>query len=163
MSGLAGMKLLNIRQQLPRLGVQPAAMPRYETVRERGGLEIDQTAGRRALGMYPPVELSGRLAELARQAVLEGTARVAREGDRYAAIHTGEDVIVELAFESMFRPKGVALDPPPSEPPRLRYTPDRVTRHWKLGEVAYRMEQEGKVTKLWLTDYDVNRDFDLEG
>ena len=68
------MKLLNIRQQLPRLGVQPAAMPRYETVRERGGLEIDQTAGRRALGMYPPVELSGRLAELARQAVLEGTA-----------------------------------------------------------------------------------------
>ena len=28
---------------------------------------------------------------------------------------------------------------------------------------AYRMEQEGKVTKLWLSDYDVNRDFDLEG
>lgn len=163
MPGLSGMKLLNIRQQWPKLGIQPAVMPQTEVRRDPGGLEIDQTAGRRALGIYPPIELGERLAELSRQAVLEGTARIAQEGDRYAAIHKGEDVTVELSFESMFRPKGVELDPPPSEPPRIRYTPDRLTFNWRLGEVAYRMEQDGKVTKLWLSDYDVNRDFNLEG
>lgn len=163
MSGLPGLKLVNIRQQYAKLNVDPAPMPQAEVVRERGGLEIDQTAGRRAMGMYPPIELSTRLADLSRQAVLEGTARIAQEGDRYAAIHKGEDVIVELSFESMFRPTGVDLVPPPSEPPRMQYTPHRVTRDWRPGEVSYRMEQDGKVTKLWLSDYNVNSDFNLGG
>lgn len=163
MAGISGLKVLNIRQQWPKLRVEPAPMPQAEVHREAGGLKIDQTGGRRAVGIYPPLELSERVAHLARQAVLEGIARVAQEGDRYAAIHTGEDVIVELSFEAMFRPRGIKLDPPPAEPPRLHYTPDRVTRDWKLGEVAYHMEQEGKITKLWLSDYDVNRDFNLEG
>lgn len=138
-------------------------MPQLDIERERGGLEIDQSDGRRAVGMYPPLELTERIAALSRQAVLEGTARIAQEGDRYAAIHTGENVIAELAFESSFREKGVVPTPPPSQPPKLHYTPDRVTRRWHLGEVSYRMAQDGKVTKLWLSDYDVNRDFNVEG
>lgn len=156
-------KLLNIVQQWPQLHIQPAAMPRFELHRERGGLEVDQTSGRRTLGMYPPFELGDRIADLAYEAVLEGTARRAQEGDRYAAIHTGEDVPVELAYESMFRPIGVELDPPPYEPPHIRYTPDRLTFAWQPGVVSYRMAQDGKVTKLWLSDYNRVGSFNWEG
>lgn len=157
------LKLLNIEQQWPQLHIQPAAMPRFDLHRERGGVEIDQTPGRRTLGMYPPIELGGRIADLAYEAVLEGIARKAQEGDRYAAIHSGEDVIVELAHEAMFRPVGVELYPSPYEPPHVRYTPDRLTFVWQPGVVSYRMAQDGKVTKLWLSDYNRNGSFNLEG
>lgn len=68
MAGITGLKLLNIRQQWPKLRVEPAPMPQAEVLREPGGLEIDQTGGRRAMGIYPPLELGERLAHLARQA-----------------------------------------------------------------------------------------------
>lgn len=148
------LKILNIEQTWPQLHIKPAAMPQMDVKRERGGLEIDQTANRRTVGIYPPIELGGRLAELSREAVLEGIARVAREGDRYAAVYSGEDVIVELSYEAMFRPTGLDLVPPPYEPPRMQYTPDRLTLDWQLGEVSFRMAQEGKITKLWLSDDD---------
>lgn len=161
MPGIPGMKLLYLRQQFPKLYME-STFPQVEMTRERGQLEIDQTANRRAVGMYSPVELVERLSQLSREAVLEGIGRVAQEGDRAANIHTGEDVIVELSFEAMFRSPGLRLEPPPYEPPRMRYTPERLITHWHMGEIAYRLER-GRIVKLWLDDYDVNRDFIRRG
>ncbi|HWR06979.1 DUF6470 family protein [Sporomusa sp.] len=66
----------------------------------RGELEIDYTPLRASYGIKDPAEFSRDCAEYGRQAGLEAVGRIAQEGDRMAAIESGEAAIPNIAADT---------------------------------------------------------------
>lgn len=74
---------------------QPKADMNMRTIPSR--LTIDQSQAWEDMNMKSVFKWGKEYAQKGRQAVMEGIARVAREGDEKMAIHTGRDAIVNQA------------------------------------------------------------------
>lgn len=74
---------------------QPAATLEIST--EAAKLLIDQSQAWRDMGLLTPLEAGKQAAQKGMQAVAEGTARRAREGDQMMHIETGGDKIAQIA------------------------------------------------------------------
>lgn len=91
--------------------------------RPYGVLEIDQSPCRASYGIYEHPEFVRQMAELGRQTALETIGRIAQEGDRMAAIETGEPVFANLAAEATIQEVPDITIVPISKPD-IRYTPN---------------------------------------
>lgn len=99
---------IGLAQTFPSLKLsvsQPALdlevrMPKLELTPDRVELSLDYEACRADLNMYDAPDFARVQAARAREIVAEAVARAAAEGDRLAAIETGEqDAIAEIARE----------------------------------------------------------------
>ncbi|EAX46817.1 conserved hypothetical protein [Thermosinus carboxydivorans Nor1] len=152
------------------LATEPA---RVEIRQPKGELYIDQSPCRASRGIYGPSEFARVNAEQGRRTALETVGRIAEEGDRMAAIESGEDAIVNMAIESNY-------PPPPDitwawvDPPIIRYTarpaeidvqrgrvnaefvPGKVEGEYTPGKVDVRIARYPSI-KMWVTEnkYDV--------
>ncbi|WP_026326562.1 DUF6470 family protein [Paenibacillus ginsengihumi] len=108
---------IQIVQQPAKLGIdadlgqqelrQPRAKMDMKTVRPRleidaefGKLYIDNSRVWDALGRGPHLEVMHRIYSECRNIALQGIAKIVEDGNRMAAIHTGENAIKALAEES---------------------------------------------------------------
>ncbi|SDF79588.1 DUF6470 family protein [Sporolituus thermophilus] len=163
---------LNLKTTPARLEMATEAA-RVEIRQPKGELYIDQAPCRASRGIYGVSEFARVNAEEGRRTALETVGRIAAEGDRMAAIETGEDAIVNMATESNF-------PPPPDitwayvEPPIIRYTarpveidvqsgrvnatyvPGKVEGEYTPGKVDVRVARYPSI-KMWVTEnkYDV--------
>lgn len=74
---------------------QPAAILEIST--EAAKLQIDQSQAWRDMGLLTPLEAGKQAADKGMQAVKEGTARRAREGDQMMHIENGGNAIAQIA------------------------------------------------------------------
>ncbi|NEW08852.1 hypothetical protein GK047_22915 [Paenibacillus sp. SYP-B3998] len=65
-----------------------------------GHLFIDNSKWHDALGHGPFLEVMNRIYSQSRSIALQGIAKIVEDGNRLAAIHTGENVVAALAKES---------------------------------------------------------------
>jgi hypothetical protein len=110
------MPIIHIQQTPARLGIdadlgtQSIRQPRptYEMEHQRpqqsieqpkGELTIDQSKAWDALGLGGTMEMMLRIFGQGREIALQTVARIAEEGDRLAAVHTGEDAIAANASD----------------------------------------------------------------
>lgn len=109
---------IQIRQQYGKLGIdadpgqldmqQPKATQEITTTpsklsihSEPGKLSIDNSKWHDALGHGPFLEVMNRIYSQSRNIALQGIAKIVEDGNRMAAIHTGENAFAALARESM--------------------------------------------------------------
>jgi hypothetical protein len=105
---------ISINQQYARIGIDadratldlqqpPANMtmdivdPKQRIDSPRGVLTIDQSKAWDALAKGGNLVMMGRIYDQASNVALQGIARIVEDGNRMAAIHTGENVIAALA------------------------------------------------------------------
>ncbi|MDQ0918578.1 DUF6470 family protein [Paenibacillus sp. V4I5] len=108
---------IQITQQYGRIGIdadpgrldiqQPKATQELATTPAKleidanpGILSIDNSRWHDALGQGPSLEAMNRIYSGCRDIALQGIEKIVEEGNRLAAIHTGENVIAALATES---------------------------------------------------------------
>jgi len=116
--------LLRIEQNYGRIGldIQPAqlsiqqpkasikmhqTLPKLEIERTPLEIHIDQQDCWNEVGLKDPLTLSNEIAQIAKQAGLEGIGRIVEEGNRLAKIEAGGNPVVEIAAE--------VSNPPPCE------------------------------------------------
>ncbi|MEK8131737.1 DUF6470 family protein [Paenibacillus filicis] len=109
---------IQIRQQQGLLGIdadlgrydikQPQATFEMHTTPIRldietikGQLSVDNTRWHDALGYGPHLEAMSRIYSTCKEIAIQGIAKRVADGNRMAAIHTGENAIASLARESM--------------------------------------------------------------
>lgn len=102
--------------------------------REFTVVEIDQSACFAEAGLKNALELSRENAELGRQAVLEGTARRAEEGDMLANIEAGFSAIAEIAAQNMDTAKDFNIAFIPQSRPVINVT-GSFRINWEMGRV----------------------------
>lgn len=129
--------------------------PSYRMERDRGGLEIrydpihadiDNRAFFDSLGLKSVGLLGRELVDRGKNAVLEGMARSAREGDLLAAPRSGG--IAEIAAENAVKSIETMLVFIPERPSvsweggdvGIEYTPDRLRFEWKTNRVKLAYE-----------------------
>lgn len=123
---------------------QPAAI--LEMSSQAAKLQIDQSQAWRDMGLLTPLEAGKQAAQKGMQAVKEGTARRAREGDQMMHIENGGDAIVQIAKSKLdIKPVRSAIKWIPSAdavkstyiPGNLdiRITPQPVRYDVKIGDV----------------------------
>lgn len=78
---------------------QPAAILEIST--KAAKLQIDQSQAWRDMGLFTPLEAGKRAADAGMQAVKEGTARRAREGEQMMHIENGGNAIAQIAKSSL--------------------------------------------------------------
>lgn len=110
---------ISIRQTHARIGIdadqgtleqrQPKAMIQMENrpvqfmIRSpQGELRIDQSRARDALAVGPHFETMNHIYSEAKNVALQGIARIVENGNRMAAIHTGENAIADIAQQLYF-------------------------------------------------------------
>ncbi|WP_425058506.1 putative protein YviE [Sporomusa carbonis] len=157
---------LGIKTTPPKLNIETQAA-KLEIRQPRGELEIDNTPFRASYGLKDHGEFLRDCAELGRQTALDTVARIAQEGDRMAAIETGEDAIVNMAAESNYPPAPeitwAHLEKPiiryTAHPPRFTPVEGHITTHlewgtvdfdYRPGRVNIRMAQYPSI-KMWTT------------
>ncbi|WP_010278713.1 DUF6470 family protein [Paenibacillus senegalensis] len=143
--------VIEIRQQHAKLGMQSELgrnfikqsradmeihTTRPELVMEssRSELTIDQGSAWASLGKDHPFNLNQRIYSQCQDIVLQGIARRVEEGNRMAAIHTGEHVFAELARERAFQEAGIEPRAPLAYPSvAIEYKPGNTSIQVKEG------------------------------
>jgi hypothetical protein len=93
----------SIQQPKPDVSIeQPKADMRIET--KPAKLTIDQTQAWQELGRKSALVATDEAAQLGKEAVLEGTGRVAMEGDELMRIENGGNPIIEHAINNAYGP-----------------------------------------------------------
>jgi hypothetical protein len=107
---------------------------------EKGELQIDQTQFRYSIGIKTNSELTRDFAQEAMQAVLQGIARMSREGDRLASIGTEPDALQNiLAEHSQESVPDVTWAS--TSPPEIRYTPKPVQVDFEHSDVEVTLDR----------------------
>jgi hypothetical protein len=87
--------------QQPKADVEiKTVQPKLQINSEQGKLFVDSSRAWDALGRGPALETMSRIYSQAKDIALQGIAKIVQDGNRMAAIHTGENAIAELARES---------------------------------------------------------------
>ena len=127
--------VLSIRQ--PRAQVKMTSMPaELNTRTEHIKVRIDQSQCFSESGLKRVFELSDELAARARQAVLEGIAAVAVEGNRMSMIENKSNAVVEIALDKTFTPPAdFNVDLMPKSRPKIEFEGGKVHFDPVLGGV----------------------------
>lgn len=92
---------MTLKQPKPVLSIEsPAAEMDIDTQLPK--VHIDQSRCFAESGLKSPFELTREMALDGMEAALLGIGRIAREGDRMMAIENGENVIADIAWQSLF-------------------------------------------------------------
>ena len=113
----------------------------------KGKLEIDGTPFRYSIGIKNSSDFSRDFAQEGHSAALEGIGRIAAEGDRMAAIETGEDVIAALAAESIYS-EVPSITWASTSPPDIKYIAAPTQFEPKEGRIHYNNQQGSVDLKL---------------
>ena len=149
--------LIGIRNQRP---VQTMEQPRGEqSIRQTKAemivdqelprVHIDQSQCFAEVGLKSVMELAYEAAQLGRQAVLEGTARVAQEGDRMARLEDGASaraVLADLGEGNAYQVLDYNIDLAPKSRPRIEVT-GHLKIDWKLGGVEHHYTPRQAITR----------------
>lgn len=92
---------LNLQSTPAKLQMETMAAT-LEIRQPRGELTIDSTPCRYSIGLKNNTDLARDNAALARQAVMNGIARIAQEGTQYARIESKSNAIADIAANSGF-------------------------------------------------------------
>ncbi|NPV27621.1 MAG: hypothetical protein HPY81_09345 [Firmicutes bacterium] len=104
---------------------------------DRLELDIDTTAAREDLGLYDPNRFWHAWAAQGAAVAVEATAKIAEEGDRLAAIETGEtDAIANIARENTTPDDEFDVGLVPQHPPEIRWREVPGEQHYAPGEVT---------------------------
>lgn len=104
----------------------------------KGELEIDWRPFRASLGIKDPIEFAQDCAALGRRTVLETIGRIVQDGNRLAAIESGENAVAALAKESTMPPVS-EITWAYLEPPRIHYTAHQPVVSPSRGRVNYEL------------------------
>ncbi|HWR45787.1 DUF6470 family protein [Sporomusa sp.] len=158
---------LGIKTTSPKISMETQAA-KLEIRQPRGELEIDNRPFRASYGIKDHSEFLRDRAELGRQTALEAVGRIAEEGDRMAAIESGEAAIANIAADAN-SPPVPEITWAPLEKPIIQYIahkpeftpvkgnltiniqPGTVDYDYRPGEVNIRMAQYPSIT-MWTTD-----------
>ncbi|MPL97844.1 hypothetical protein SDC9_44039 [bioreactor metagenome] len=159
--------VLNLQTTKPQLQIntEPAKLDIHQA---KGQLEIDNTAYRYSIGIKTMQDMARDNARAGRQTALEAIGRIAREGDRMAAIENKENVFANMAAENNIQ------QPPeitwaPIAAPRLHYnfnpaqiniTPGTLDINLQRGDVAANLDRgtvdfriaQYQSLKFWTTE-----------
>lgn len=125
--------VLHLHTTLPQveMSTEPAKLEIHQA---QGQLEIDQTPCRYSIGLKNFHDMARDIAQEGRQAVLDGIARIAEEGDRMAHIENKEDAIVNIARDSsLAQPLDITIAH--IDAPIINYHPAPVQFHAIFGKL----------------------------
>lgn len=159
--------VLNLKTQAPQIQIDSRAA-KLEITQARGRLEIDSTPYRYSIGYKNMQDMARDNAQEGKQAVIDGIARIAQEGDRLAGIENKENAIANMAAEaSISQPPDIIWAPiqAPSvsyelTPAKIDYIPGRLDIDLKRGSVDMKLDR-GRVDvkiaqyqsiKFWTTE-----------
>ncbi|MDR6553607.1 DUF6470 family protein [Paenibacillus qinlingensis] len=134
----ADMGQLEIQQ--PRATLEIRTTPsRLEIDAEPGMLLIDNTRWHDALGFGPSLDVMSRIYSKASNIALQAISKIVEEGNRMAAIQTGENVIKSLAKESVNEEivifKGTVVGEASLDNIDINYEPGKFDRHFEAAKV----------------------------
>jgi len=157
---------LEIQTTAPQIQLETEAAT-VEISQPRGELEIDQYPSRASYGYQNFSDRTSRIAEEARQSVLEYIGRTAEEGDRLARIESGENAILAIIEEHAIpEPLEVGITPitPPYinyqvNPPQFNFIPGKVELNLQRGTIDLNLRRgtvEGRIAqynsvRMWTT------------
>lgn len=128
---------LDIKTPFLKLQIDP---PVLRINSSRVELEIDNREFRADLNMYDVVEFAGEYAARARMRVLAEIADIAAQGDRLAAIESGEkDGFANIARENSFDPE-VDVELVPAHLPCVEFRVINGYREFREGHVRVKLE-----------------------
>lgn len=162
---------LGLQTTAPQLEIETQAA-KLDIRQAKGTLEIDQAPCRASYGIRSQSEFTRAFAEEGWQAGLEGIGRRAAEGERLARIESGENAIVEMAYESTLPQEGeltwAHLAAPEIRytvtPPQVEVTPGdiqlqlrrgTVEPDFQRGKVNIEVQQYNRV-RFWTTENKVD-------
>ncbi len=104
-------------------------------------LKIDSRECRADLQMYDPEEFARVYAARAKRRVLEHIADTASQGDRLAAVESGErDAIAAIAWENSFDPE-LSVELVPAHLPKIEFRVISGEREFQEGRVLVQLEK----------------------
>jgi len=129
--GLGEIATMSWRKPSPGGGPPIAPVRGQSTAQVRvrstpGRLLIDSTQAREEMGYRTMMSQLRAGWEYSDQAARKGIARIVANGNRMAAVHTGENAIAAIAFERMlidYKEHKYGLAFIPRTPPQISYTP----------------------------------------
>lgn len=93
----------SFEQRQPKANLQMETRPAQLMMHSPPGeLTIDQSRAWDALGVGPHYEMMNRIYSESKNIALQGIARIVEDGNRMAAIHTGENAIADIAQQIYF-------------------------------------------------------------
>ncbi len=130
--------VLSIRQ--PKADLQIETEPAMLNMKqEHVRVKIDQSQCFSEAGLKGRAELSEEFAQLGRQAVLDGIARMVDEGNTMAAIANGQNAVANIAAAKVFRPPDdFNIDFIPKSRPRIEFEGGKVFFDPQPGKVNIR-------------------------
>lgn len=128
---------LNITSPQIQLDTEAAKL---EIRQPKGTLEMDGTPFRYSYGIKSWQTFSNDNAQDSKEAVLEGIARIAQEGDRMAMIESKENAVAEIAADNNF-PAMRELTWSPLEKADIHYTMNRPQLNFMDGNFDLKLER----------------------
>ncbi|QGG47484.1 DUF6470 family protein [Heliorestis convoluta] len=124
---------LKISIRSPQLQLQ-STEPELQIRQQEGRLQIDQYPSRASLGYRNTKDRMKDYAQAGQRAVLEGTARRAREGNQMMKIEQGGNAIAAIAKQSTYKPpKGLKIAA--ITPPSIQYQSGKLDMNVVRGKV----------------------------
>ena len=124
---------LNLQSPPPKVQIETTAAT-LEIHQPGGELTIDTTPCRYSIGFKNNVDFARDNAALGRQAVMNGIARIAEEGNQYAQIESKSDAIADIAAGSFFSEvPGLTLAH--IDAPEIHYQANSVQFNATLGKI----------------------------
>jgi hypothetical protein len=131
---------LNIEQPKATIEMHTKQAVMHVNLLSTGDLKIDQSRAWDALGAGGVLATNNRVADQMPGIVVNAIAKIVEDGNRMAAINTGENAIAALAWENAFQPSSDIQYA--GEPSYLNvseeYIPSPVYIEPVMGEVQYR-------------------------
>ena len=129
---------LYIRQPKPEIYMH-TEMPRLEMHTEHVKVLIDQSRCFSEAGLKGMDELCYERAQIAKQAVIEATARIVDEGNMAAAVENGGNPIADIAFNNSFHIYDFNIDTIPKSRPKFDFVGGYVDIKVHEGYVEYKV------------------------
>jgi hypothetical protein len=104
--------------------------------RTEGGLKLDSSPAREAIGYYSPKAFTRMIAQKGNKVAMEGIGRRAAEGSEMVDVHKNGFVIPDIAERNAWKdPVKVEIAPKPR--PRMSYTPDKIQMDVQASQDQY--------------------------
>jgi len=111
--------------------------PKLVATYHRGELTIDSTRAREAFGKGNVFQFTRLMAQEGQRLALEGIGRRVDEGNRMKAIHTGQNAIADIAYDSVFRDFKINYEGPfTPDPVDVTYTAVEPDMQFEPGSVS---------------------------